>query len=725
MVPRLVPPLLFLALALAAGPAPAGATTPSPDRPAGRVQPGPAPPPFPVVFVTYVTTPGQDRAAGLLVDSIRAFGGRFRAAPVLVVLTDPDEVPALRLRSRKDVRVEELRLDAAVNAYPYASKAFAAARAEDLYAGSARVLAWFDPETLLLQEPELDLPDGVTLAVRPVQVRNVGLPWDAPPDAFWSALYARCGAEPGRAVPVESFVEGQRLRGYLNCGIFAIRSDTGLLREWARLVDECLKDEAFQHSACSDAPHRIFLHQAVLSALVTARLTPDRIRFLPHGHGYPLNLHARLPAERRAAALGRVVTLHHEMCIDADPAWADALVLAAGQRARLEKIYLESLRVSGPIFREEGSCNSYLVKTPGGSVVIDPGGASSPQSPLRRVAKGSPLKAVLLTHAHEDHRGGIASWKNGASTPVVAQREMVEFLRYHDRLRPFLEGRRAAQGAQPVPAPPGAETPVEATVLFTDRYVLTVGGMRFEMIHVGGETPDQSLIWVPALKAVFIGDNYYASFPNLYTPRGTKPRWALEYVAALEKALALQPELLLPGHGEPLVGRDLVRRKLTRYRDAVRKVHDDVVAGMNAGKDVFTLMREVRLPPELEVPQFYGRVSWSVRGIFEGYAGWFDGNAANLYTLPPADTDAELVRLAGGADAVTRRAVEALGEGDAVRSLRLADAALAAEPGHAGALDARLTALRALLARCTNVIERGWLQSAIRETDRAISRWKR
>lgn len=715
MVARLVAISLVLALNLAAGDALAGAALPSPDHPAGRLKTGPAPATAPIVFITCVTTPGQDRAAGMLVDSIRAFGGRFRDAPVLVVLTDPDEVPALRLRARRDVRVEELRLEAAVNAYPYASKAFAAARAEELYAGSARALAWFDPETLLLQEPELDLPDGAVLAVRPVQVRNVGLPWDDPPDGFWSALYARCGADPARAVPVESFVEGQRLRGYLNCGIFSIRSDTGLLREWARLVDESLKDAAFQRAACGDALHRIFLHQAILSALVTARLTPDRIRFLPPGHGYPLNLHSRLPADRRAAALGRVVTLHHEMCIDADPAWMDALPLTTDQRAQLERIYLESMRVSGPIFREEGSCNSYLVKTPGGSVVIDPGGASAPGSRLRRVAEGSPVKAILLTHAHEDHRGGIASWKNDPGTPVVGQREIVEFLSYHDRLGPFLERRRAAQAGKPVPGAPTGGTPVEATVLYTDRHVLSVGGTRFEMIHVGGETPDQSLIWVPSLKAVFIGDNYYASFPNLYTPRGTKPRWALEYLAALDKALALGPDVLLPGHGEPLVGRDLVRRKLTRYRDALRKVHDDVVAGMNAGKGVFTLMREISLPPELDLPQFYGRVPWSVRGIFEGYAGWFDGNAANLYTVDPADTDAELVRLAGGAGAVVRRANELLGEGEAVRSLRLADAALAADPGHAGALDARLAALRALLARCANVIERGWLQSAIRE----------
>ena len=60
-------------------------------------------------------------------------------------------------------------------------------------------------------------------------------------------------------------------------------------------------------------------------------------------------------------------------------------------------------------------------------------------------------------------------------------------------------------------------------------------------------------------------------------------------------------------------------------------------------------MREVVLPPELDVGDAYGKVSWSVRGIYEGYVGWFDGDAANMYSEAPRDADIELVRIAGGA----------------------------------------------------------------------------
>ncbi len=70
---------------------------------------------------------------------------------------------------------------------------------------------------------------------------------------------------------------------------------------------------------------------------------------------------------------------------------------------------------------------------------------------------------------------------------------------------------------------------------------------------------------------------------------------------------------------------------------------------MNEGKDVFTLMREIKLPPELDVGEAYGKVSWSVRGIYEGYVGWFDRNPASMYSEPPTAAEPELVRMAGGA----------------------------------------------------------------------------
>jgi alkyl sulfatase BDS1-like metallo-beta-lactamase superfamily hydrolase len=227
-------------------------------------------------------------------------------------------------------------------------------------------------------------------------------------------------------------------------------------------------------------------------------------------------------------------------------------------------------------------------------------------------------------------------------------------------------------------------------------------------------------VWLPQQRAAFVGDNYYGSFPNLYTLRGTKPRWALDYVQSLDRVLALSPEVLLPSHGAPVIGEAEVKKVLTRYRDAILYVHDATVRGMNEGKDVFTLMREVRLPAELEVGEGYGTLAWSVRGIYEGYAGWFDGNPSTMYATPPAAIWPELVSMAGGAAAVGARARQKVDTGSLLEGLHLADAALAADPGDRTALEARLRALEALDAESTNSNERGWLRFGINETRRRL-----
>src|SRR5262249_45110596 len=103
-------------------------------------------------------------------------------------------------------------------------------------------------------------------------------------------------------------------------------------------------------------------------------------------------------------------------------------------------------------------------------------------------------------------------------------------------------------------------------------------------------------------------------------------------------------------------GRDEVKRRLTRYRDAILYVHDATVKGMNDGKDVFTLMRDIKLPPALDVGEAYGKLTWAIRGIYEGYAGWFAGNPSTMYEAPPRAAYPEIVGLAGGPDAIALRA---------------------------------------------------------------------
>ena len=383
----------------------------------------------------------------------------------------------------------------------------------------------------------------------------------------------------------------------------------------------------------------------------------------------------------------------------------------------------------GRIFQATGFGNTFLVTTKAGDVVIDTSLAMNAQRhhALLRAEDQGPIKDIILTHSHGDHTGGVPVWKE-AGTHVIGQANEVEFRNYQERLAGFFAARNAAQynapagvlagGGRTRKNPGDYAAPPLADVLFDKEYKFKLGDLTFDCLAMPGETPDMLNVWIPELKAVFIGDNYYASFPNMYTLRGTPPRPALNYVESIDKVLALKPEIVLPSHGVPIVGAENVRRVLTQYRDAILYVHDATVRGMNEGKDVYSLMKSVKLPPELDVGEGYGAVSWSVRGIYEGYAGWFDGDPATMYATSPGEAAAELVRIAGGASPVAARA-QAVAASDPALALRLTSAALAVEPKNSAALAARKQALQTLLAASKNSNESGWLHAGLARVEAA------
>lgn len=380
----------------------------------------------------------------------------------------------------------------------------------------------------------------------------------------------------------------------------------------------------------------------------------------------------------------------------------------------------------GRIFQATGFGNTFMVTTKAGNVIIDTSSAPNAQRhhALLKAVSTAPIKDIILTHSHGDHTGGVAAWKE-PGTHVVGQANEVEFRNYQERLQGFFAMRNAAQYNMPRPRlTPGANpgnyaAPPLADTLFDKELKLKVGDLTFDCLAMPGETPDMLNVWIPELKALFIGDNYYASFPNMYTLRGTLTRPALNYVESINKVLALRPEIVLPSHGVPIVGAANVQRILTQYRDAILYVHDATVRGMNEGTDVFTLMKTVKLPAELEVGEGYGAIGWSVRGIYEGYAGWFDTDPATMYAVSPTEAYAEIVRIAGGAGPVAARA-QALVASDPALALRLTSAALAAEPKNAAALAVQKQALDRLLAASKNSNEGGWLHAGLSKVEAAL-----
>jgi len=389
----------------------------------------------------------------------------------------------------------------------------------------------------------------------------------------------------------------------------------------------------------------------------------------------------------------------------------------------------EAETIADGLYMALGFGNVFMVTTEGGNVIIDTGLsliAPRAKALLSKIDDG-PAKYIVLTHAHPDHRMGVHFWK-GEDTEVVAQKKYAWLRHYQERLKGAFAIRNAAQYSgivppvtRPVEGAGNYAAEIEANILYDDEYKFTVGGVEFHCLHTPGETPGQTSVWVPKYKAAFVGDNFYDSFPNIYTLRGTPTRFALDYVESLDKILALEPEILLPSHGLPIKGKDEIQKAVKRYRDAILYVHDETVRGMNAGKDVYTLMQEIALPEAIDLPEGYGAVAWSVRGIYEGYLGWFDGNPATMYATPPKAVYPDLVEMAGGAEAVAEKANALREAGDWVRALHMAEIALAAEPDNRTALDARLEALKILEQNVNNTNERGWLVDAMRKTEAKLA----
>ncbi len=396
----------------------------------------------------------------------------------------------------------------------------------------------------------------------------------------------------------------------------------------------------------------------------------------------------------------------------------------------------EPVKIADHIYEAYGFGNTFLVETDEGNVIIDTSIAfTAPRhKQLLSAVNDKPVKYIILTHGHGDHTGGVRLWKQ-EGTEVIAQKNFVEFQHYQTRLRGFFAKRNAAQfprlaqaggslagGGAADPSPGNYAADIQATILFDDTYTFELGGLTFELYHTPGETYDHLTVWIPQLKAAFTGDNYYTSFPNLYTLRGTETRFALDYVNSLNKVLDLKPEVLLPSHGEAIHGNADITKKLTQYRDAILYVHDATVRGLNEGKDVFTLMQEIKLPPELDVGEGYGTIAWSVRGIYEGYIGWFDGNPSTMFETPEKAIYPDLVEMAGGPEAVAAKAEELRQAGRLQEALHMADAALAADPENLTALKARLAAYEALRGKSRNSNEAGWLDYGIGGTKKQIEK---
>lgn len=332
-----------------------------------------------------------------------------------------------------------------------------------------------------------------------------------------------------------------------------------------------------------------------------------------------------------------------------------------------------------------GLANSIMIEGVDGLIIVDTmescEAASEVLAEFRKISD-KPVRAIIYTHNHVDHILGAEVFAPGGGVPIYAHettaglvgrivskmrtvidmRSMRMFGAFLDReelvncgIGPFLRyGRDSTIGYLP------------PTRTFSDTLTDTIAGIEFELVHAPGETDDQIFVWLPHERVLLCGDNFYWAFPNLYTIRGTPYRSLQQWYRSIDRIRDKHPEYLVPGHTRPLIGRERIETVLRDYRDAIQFIHDQAICGINQGMTPDELAEYIKLPPHLaEAPYlqpFYGTVAWSVRSVFSGELGWFDGDSAHLNPLTRSEKARLLVRLAGSEEALQAHTQQALAD---------------------------------------------------------------
>jgi alkyl sulfatase BDS1-like metallo-beta-lactamase superfamily hydrolase len=399
----------------------------------------------------------------------------------------------------------------------------------------------------------------------------------------------------------------------------------------------------------------------------------------------------------------------------------DALAPATGEPATA---------LGSDIWMSPGVSNSYAVGTNEGRVVINTGLVF--EGPLRKQAFDAtcpgPTRTIIVTQGHADHWGGVTSLREPGTDVVMHSNYRIwrddtqRLMQFRMRNTSFGFGHIATALAENLKTMDLSTLDMsfpEPTVTFDKTLELDVGSRKLVLLATpGGETTDSLVVWLPEDRVLFTGNltgPLFGTVPNLSTIRGDRYRDPLQYIDALNAILSLVPERLITGHFDPIEGADRIAEEVTAMRDAMQSVHDRTIEGMEAGKDVHTLMGEISVPDHLDVGQEYGKTSWNVRATWEMYSGWFHHRATTeLYPVPPAAVAADLVA-AAGADQLVAAARAHLNGDRPVEALHLTDVVLAVEADHAAARDIAVDAHEELLASAENYWERAWLTKSIDE----------
>ncbi|MGW8765290.1 alkyl sulfatase dimerization domain-containing protein [Streptomyces sp. NPDC055815] len=329
-----------------------------------------------------------------------------------------------------------------------------------------------------------------------------------------------------------------------------------------------------------------------------------------------------------------------------------------------------------------------------------------------------PVRAVVFTHGHVDHVFGVGPFDAEEVRPEVIAHEAVaaRFDRYVETAGYNAWINRRQFGV------PGLEWPTEyrhPDTTYRDRLTIRHGELTFELFHARGETDDHTYVWVPELKTLCTGDLFIWNSPNAGNPQKVQ-RYPEEWARALRAMGELGAEVLLPGHGIPIVGADRVARALDDTATLLESLCEQTRELMNAGLRLDAVIHGVKVPAELLAKPYlhpaYDEPEFVVRNLWRLWGGWYDQNPAHLKPAPEAAVAAEFAAAAGGALVLAERAARLLDEGDPRLASHLAEAAALAAPADAEVARIRARVYETRAGRETSTMARGVFHWAAAES---------
>ncbi|WP_367040822.1 alkyl sulfatase dimerization domain-containing protein [Streptomyces sp. Je 1-332] len=359
--------------------------------------------------------------------------------------------------------------------------------------------------------------------------------------------------------------------------------------------------------------------------------------------------------------------------------------------------------------------NMTLIEGDTGVVVIDPlisAETAAAALKLYRAHRGDKkVTGLIYTHPHVDHFGGCRGvLPDGAGdVPILAPDGFMEHAVSENVYAGTAMQRRSGYmyGALLPKSPAGqigcglgqsvsvgsiGLIPPTKDITETGQ-VETVDGVRFEFqMTPGTEAPAEMNFVLPDLRAVCMAENATHTMHNIITLRGAQVRDARQWAHYLNESVVLfdgRVDVAFASHHWPTWGGGTIVELLEQQRDLYAYMHDQTLRMINAGMTGREIAEEIELPPALAGVWanrgYYGSLSHNVKGIYQRYMGWFDGNPAHLWEHPPVEEAKRYVRAMGGRSATVAKAKGFAKDGDLRFAVTLLNHVVFADPHHKAA----------------------------------------